>query len=427
MFNFGNLWPWSNMHELNLDWMLQQMNELLQKQYGLSAVVSSHDNIQDYTQAELENLYTQGTNIIIAKQTPESDVYAMMWVIGKNGEEYTLTEFEPEAYIPAVTSVNGMTGKVSLTGSNLITSDTNVDSIASSIEKNYSLISRNRETLLYGEPYNFIVNSNFLINQRDASTNVSINDYVADMWQAGNATVVTFRPSLAGNSTGITFSSPSESTYWGVDQIVRNSYEKPTMPVGTYTLRIGYLSNGEILDAVWSGVPSTEKTYINLFDGADATIQRTTDNYFLIALQGSAVTTIYYTSLYYGEYDSETIPAYVPPDYYAEYNRCKQFYCSIDIHNFDFVANTLSSTVAQANFTLPVRLFSTPTITWSDNFSNLTLHEQTTNATVTPTATSLNTINNNYLSINFNGSYTAYTTYFLNAGSAAVTMYLTVN
>lgn len=153
-------YPYTDLYNLNLDWMIKAIKEMQAIVEPLSIIVNTFngrhgdvqltlddvnavmvdvlwisspgDTIDDLPQASLDSLYRIGRRIMIFinnANVPDT-IYFLKWSSGHARPQL----YSPTAALAGVASFNGRTGNVTATGSDLATSGTDSTSIAATLD-----------------------------------------------------------------------------------------------------------------------------------------------------------------------------------------------------------------------------------------------------------------------------------------------------
>lgn len=265
---------------------------------------------------------------------------------GKFASEYALKE-------NSVSSVNGKTGAVSLSASDvgaLPVSGTAVNS-----EK-----FGGKAPEYYVQPRNLLDNSYFVnpVNQRGQTSYTGKSyAYTLDRWLISNENTVI---NLLDN--GIELDNTNNSN--DVD-----FYQK--LPIllndGIYTFVINTTDGMVYCCASVSGTTITNISKVSI-DTISASIMYTDGLKFYVkgSVKGGSVSTILWAALYEGSYTADILPPYAPKGYSAELAECRRYYLLAYWYEFD-----ASDSRREQPFSYPMPMaIDTPTLNVSGDYYN---------------------------------------------------------
>lgn len=152
-------YPYTNLYNLNLDWIIQAIKEMQETIGPLDNIVNTFNDrtgnveltaedvnatlidivwtsdpgetVHDLTQTQIDQMYASGKRILIFVNNlgVADQVYFLQWYDNHAMPQ----EYTPTSALAGVASFNGMTGNVVATGDNIATSATDTDTIAESL------------------------------------------------------------------------------------------------------------------------------------------------------------------------------------------------------------------------------------------------------------------------------------------------------
>lgn len=276
---------------------------------------------------------TYTSNLELVK--PDYDSPADIFVINSNMDKID----NAVANAGKVKSVNGKTGEVDLTASDVGALP------AGSTAKNSAKLG-GKAPEYYIQPRNLLDNSNFEIAQAGYGGMHGATRYVCDMWY----NLFGFGEFSFDKSNGLTMAYKDNHAY------ACQKIENNDLYVGKPLTFAVCLSDGTV--HVCSGV-YTKTTITAVKDSGTWLIDIHEGEVRIIVVEGSV--TIKWAALYEGAFTAETLPPYVPKGYAAELAECQRYYWKTDMI-FRSSANAVLQTI---NIQFPIRMRVIPTVKYS--------------------------------------------------------------
>lgn len=138
---FGENFPYTNFHNLNMDWIIKifkQVKDLLDEGYvksingengevtiqadwindlKINNVYSTTENVSEYTQETLANLFNNGYRVIL--QENNLHTFDQIYFMSKTGNNITIIQYDPFSQTSGVRTINGQSGHITIDAENL--------------------------------------------------------------------------------------------------------------------------------------------------------------------------------------------------------------------------------------------------------------------------------------------------------------------
>lgn len=295
---------------------------------------------------------TYTSNLGLVK--PDYDSFADIFVINSNMDKID----NAVANAGKVKSVNGKTGEVNLTASD-------VGALPSGGTAADSNKLGGKAPEYYIQPRNLLDNSDFEIAQAGYGEMHGTTKFAADRWECHAGLVV------SKVSNGLEISSTRE--YDGMWQYLGIDVEKYSGKRMTAAMSV----NGDVF-AVTSTMGANQVNVVG--NGATLILALAGTSPYVQVNVTRVATVINWVALYEGEYTVETLPPYVPKGYAAESAECQRYFFQIDTYSPIGNGHSVGSEDARIAIVTPVEMRNTPSL--NDSF-DLTIVGNGVSKTVT--------------------------------------------